>query len=79
MGASVLLSIRHGIRRRIVVGLRTRAVVSPYGGVFCYVIMEEISWGQRIIGFSTPEFFKLHNLQGEANLHNLITGPVDIR
>ena len=40
-----------------------------------YVVLEEISWGQRIFGFATPEFLKEHNLQGEANLHNLFTGP----
>lgn len=40
-----------------------------------YVFVEEISWGQRIFGFATPEFFREHNLQGEANLHNLFTGP----
>ncbi len=41
----------------------------------CYVFLEEISWGQRIIGFDTPEYLKARNLQGEANLHNLFTGP----
>jgi len=40
-----------------------------------YVVLEEISWGQRILGFDTPEFLKARNLQGEANLHNLFTGP----
>ena len=40
-----------------------------------YVVLEEISWGQRIFGFTTPAFFEEHNLQGEANLHNLFTGP----
>ena len=40
-----------------------------------YVVLEEISWGQRIFGFYTPEFLKSRNLQGEANLHNLLTGP----
>ncbi|MCH8894893.1 MAG: tetratricopeptide repeat protein [Proteobacteria bacterium] len=40
-----------------------------------YVVLEEISWGQRIFGFSTPEFLKARNLQGEANIHNLFTGP----
>ena len=40
-----------------------------------YVVLEEISWGQRIFGFSTPEFLQSRNLQGEANLHNLFTGP----
>ena len=41
----------------------------------CYVVLEEISWGQRIFGFETPEYLKARNLQGEANLHNLFTGP----
>lgn len=40
-----------------------------------YVFLEEISWGQRIFGFDTPEYLKARNLQGEANLHNLFTGP----
>ena len=40
-----------------------------------YVFLEEISWGQRIFGFETPEYLKARNLQGEANLHNLFTGP----
>ena len=42
-----------------------------------YVFMEEISWGQRIIGFDTPHFFHDNSYQDEANLHNLLTGPVD--
>lgn len=42
-----------------------------------YVFMEEISWGQRIIGFDTPEFFHENSYQDEANIHNLLTGPVD--
>lgn len=32
---------------------------------------EEISWGQRIIGFGTPETLARHNVQGEVTLHNL--------
>ena len=40
-----------------------------------YVAMEEISWGQRLLGFSSPEFFQSQNLQGETNLHNLLVGP----
>lgn len=41
-----------------------------------YVVLEEISWGQRLIGFDTPELLKRYNLQREANLHNLLTGPI---
>lgn len=32
---------------------------------------EEISWGQRIFGWRTPEFFSKHNAQNETNLHNI--------
>ena len=32
---------------------------------------EEISWGQRIIGWDTPDGWRDVNLQGETNLHNL--------
>ena len=32
---------------------------------------EEISWGQRIFGFGTPESLAKHNVQGETTLHNL--------
>jgi len=40
---------------------------------FLFAAGEEISWGQRIFGFDTPEI--LHaNSQGEANLHNLDSG-----
>ncbi|MCF8245304.1 MAG: hypothetical protein K9J37_13030 [Saprospiraceae bacterium] len=32
---------------------------------------EEISWGQRIFGWGTPETLKEVNVQGETNIHNL--------
>lgn len=43
------------------------------GGFF--TVMEEISWGQRVLGFASPEFFATNNIQGETNLHNFLTGP----
>ncbi len=43
--------------------------------VSCYVAMEEISWGQRLLNIDTPAFFLQHNQQRELNLHNLFTGP----
>lgn len=42
-----------------------------------YVAGEEISWGQRLFGFLTPDFFNQHNLQQETNLHNFFVGPYD--
>lgn len=32
---------------------------------------EEISWGQRLLGYSTPESVKQINVQGEFTIHNL--------
>ncbi|MCU0396469.1 MAG: hypothetical protein MUC73_00065 [Cyclobacteriaceae bacterium] len=32
---------------------------------------EEISWGQRILGFGTPESLSKLNVQGETTLHNI--------
>ncbi|MET0287237.1 MAG: hypothetical protein ABW352_22320 [Polyangiales bacterium] len=47
---------------------------------FClFVAGEEISWGQRIIGFRPPALFLEHNFQQESNLHNLLKGILDTR
>jgi len=37
----------------------------------CFLIGEEISWGQRIFGWSTPEDLAEINRQGETTLHNI--------
>ena len=34
------------------------------------VVGEEISWGQRLLGISTPEYIAAENSQGEINIHN---------
>lgn len=38
---------------------------------------EEISWGQRMFGVESNEFFKTYNVQGETNLHNLLGYAAD--
>jgi len=38
-------------------------------GLF-FIASEEISWGQRLLNLSTPDFFTRHNRQNEINLHN---------
>lgn len=35
------------------------------------VAMDEISWGQRLLGIETPESVEKVNLQGELTIHNL--------
>jgi hypothetical protein len=39
--------------------------------LFFVVALEEISWGQRFIGWETPDFLRELNLQGETNIHNI--------
>jgi len=41
------------------------------GLAFLFVCLEEISWGQRIFGFETPEGIRQMNSQSEFNIHNL--------
>ncbi len=40
--------------------------------LFFFAGGEEISWGQRIFGIQSSEFFLEHNKQAETNLHNMI-------
>lgn len=34
-------------------------------------MLEEISWGQRLFGIESPDFFKRHSDQKETNLHKV--------
>jgi hypothetical protein len=41
--------------------------------MFCFLIaMEEISWGQRVLGYRAPVYFLEHNFQQELNFHNVV-------
>ena len=39
--------------------------------LFFLMFGEEISWGQRVFGFGTPEALQAVNVQSEINLHNM--------
>ena len=54
--------------------LRRPGLVLLALGAF-FVAMEEISWGQRILGLQSSTFLVERNRQGEVNLHNLIVFP----
>ncbi|MHC4390567.1 MAG: hypothetical protein ACYS22_04520 [Planctomycetota bacterium] len=42
--------------------------------LFCFLVaMEEISWGQRLLGFSAPTYFLEQNFQQELTVHNLVS------
>jgi hypothetical protein len=47
------------------------AVFLLAAGAALFVAGEEISWGQRIFGWETPESLAELNRQGETNIHNI--------
>jgi hypothetical protein len=45
---------------------------------FLFVAMEEISWGQRLFAFGTPDYLAQRNVQNETNIHNLsVLRPIE--
>ena len=66
--AETLYSRRSASLWRLILGL----------GLAGFVVMigEELSWGQHLLGFQTPTELATMNLQGEANIHNLISPRV---
>ncbi|WP_340113490.1 hypothetical protein [Maribellus mangrovi] len=71
LGINAIKAIRQNDKKQILFYvLATLAFIFGAG--------EEISWGQRIFGIETGEYFMENNYQGETNLHNLEIGGVDL-
>lgn len=64
--AAALLFALAGLR-----GVTSRWWMVPLVVLSVLVGGEEISWGQRLFGFGTPESLADANVQGEVNLHNI--------
>jgi hypothetical protein len=47
-----------------------------FGALAVAAGLEEMSWGQHLFGFSTPDFLAGRNIQNESNLHNLIDSEI---
>jgi len=56
---------KHLLKRRTAIAFFLLSIFSMF------FMMEEISWGQRIFSWDTPETIKAINLQQETNLHNI--------
>ena len=65
--AAACLFVRFG--RTMPHGLRW--VWLAYAAVALFVGLEEISYGQHLFGWTSPEYFARVNIQHETNLHNL--------
>jgi hypothetical protein len=69
LGAGV--AVLSTLRRRRAIRRPALAYLAGLGLFFLVCAGEEISWGQRILGFATPEAMQSTNEQHEFNLHNL--------
>lgn len=66
-----LFYISKSSERRYLFGFRRNVTFLFIGILFIIFAGEEVSWGQRIFNFTTPEFWSFLNRQGEMTLHNL--------
>ncbi len=64
---AILLALRV-IQLAPSVPLRGWGILALIGSV--YVFGEELSWGQHLFDWTTPEFWNQINDQGETNFHN---------
>ena len=63
---------RHALAMNATGRRRAAALTLFYGLLFFLAAGEEVSWGQRIFGWESGEFFQENNKQDETNLHNLV-------
>jgi hypothetical protein len=64
--------------RRIVGGARGARLWFALAAALFFGALEEISYGQRILGWETPEWLKRWNAQDETNFHNLEFGDFSV-
>ncbi len=68
-GSFVALSLWRRSRGRVPAAYRAiYLLVAATGGL---VACEELSWGQHLFNWSTPQWFARNNDHGETNLHNM--------
>ncbi|MCL2451890.1 hypothetical protein FWD20_03435 [Candidatus Saccharibacteria bacterium] len=64
-----MIAYRYALKKKILPAIFACLIIL----ILILMAGEEISWGQRIFGWSTPEFFLENNSQRETNFHNLAT------
>lgn len=66
---AAVFAIGGGIRLRR--AIEERRVFDGLVALFSFFVAgEEFSWGQRLIGYTPPDWFLSHNVQQETTLHN---------
>ncbi len=69
--AAAVLAGQALIRRRRVLPAKGRWLIALLAAGMFFIALEELSYGQHLVGWESPEFFETRNVQEETNLHNL--------
>jgi hypothetical protein len=69
--AAGCLAIGLCVRTRREVPARYRALWLAYALAAWFVALEELSYGQHLFGWATPQWLAAHSSKNEINLHNL--------
>lgn len=73
-GFAALLASRLWRDRRVILSLLYAGLAAG----MAFAALEEISWGQRVFGIESPEYFVEHSTKEEINVHNLRQFPLEI-
>lgn len=60
----------HGVKK-LPYPATSRLLITLFAALALFIAMEEISWGQRYLNWSTPQFWQNINYQNETTFHNL--------
>ncbi|MBW3538901.1 MAG: hypothetical protein KY476_01395 [Planctomycetes bacterium] len=70
--AAALGAVAHLRRNRASLPRAVRVLFGLFAAAALFVALEEVSYGQHLLGFECPRWFERHNHQGELNLHNML-------
>ena len=76
MGTAAVVSLLRLLKGFRAFGLMKKLVLLSIVVLAVFGIGEEISWGQRLLGLETPQWFTENNYQNELNVHNLVFGDI---
>ena len=70
-GVGACVAVTLSFKTRELVPKRYRVLYLLFALTALFVALEEISYGQHLFGWETPQWFSERNVQQEINLHNL--------
>jgi len=77
--AAAVAAVKHVKTHREQLPRIYRVAFGLFAAAALFVALEELSYGQHLLSFRSPEWFQHHNKQNELNLHNLYGSSISRR